>query len=39
MAAGIYSFTIEQGSTWDQYLNIASSDSKPVDLSEYTASM
>ena len=39
MAAGIYSFTIEQGSTWDQYLNIVSSDSKPVDLSQYTASM
>ena len=39
MAAGIYSFTIEQGSTWDQYLNIVSSDNKPVDLSEYTASM
>lgn len=39
MAAGIYSFTIEQGSTWDQYLNIVSSESEPVDLSQYTASM
>ncbi len=39
MAAGIYSFTIEQGSTWDQYVNISSIDNKPVDLSDFTASM
>ena len=39
MAAGLYSFTIEQGSTWDQYVNLVSSDNKTVDLSDYTASM
>ena len=39
MAAGVYSFTIEQGSTWDQYVNLVSSDNKTVDLSDYTASM
>tara|TARA_R110000796_G_scaffold45858_1_gene110910 strand:- start:670 stop:1014 length:345 start_codon:yes stop_codon:yes gene_type:complete len=38
MAAGKYSFIIEQGTTYDQYINIKDTNQDLLDLSEYTAS-
>jgi hypothetical protein len=37
MAAGIYNFTIEQGSTFTRIFNYKDSDGNPIDLSEATA--
>ena len=39
MAAGSYSFTIEQGATTDVELVYKDSDSNPVDLTDYSAKM
>ena len=39
MAAGSYSFTIEQGATTDFELVYKDSDSNPVDLTDYSAKM
>ena len=39
MAAGKYNFTIEQGTTWDQYVNVKDANSVSIDISYYTASM
>jgi hypothetical protein len=38
MAAGKYSFVVEQGTTYDQYFNIKDTEGDLLDLSEYTAS-
>lgn len=39
MAAGRYSFTLEQGTTVDFELRYTDSGSTPIDLSEYTGKM
>ena len=39
MAAGKYSFTIEQGSTVDFEIAYKDSNSDPIDLTSYTARM
>lgn len=39
MAAGRYSFTLEQGTTVDFELQYKDSDSNPIDLSGYTGKM
>ena len=39
MAAGSYSFTIEQGSTLDFEIQYKDSNSDPIDLTKYTAEM
>ena len=39
MAAGRYTFTVEQGSTTDFEIQYTDSDMNPVDLSGYTARM
>tara|TARA_Y100001973_G_scaffold52901_1_gene78355 strand:+ start:566 stop:934 length:369 start_codon:yes stop_codon:yes gene_type:complete len=39
MAAGKYNFTLQQGSTWDQYINLKDGNGAYVDLQVYTASM
>ena len=39
MAAGRYSFTLEQGTTVDFELQYKDSDSNPIDLTGYTGKM
>jgi len=39
MAAGIYNFTMDQGSTWTVSLVYKDSDGNPIDLTGYTAKM
>jgi len=39
MPSAKHSFIIEQGTTWDQYINLKDGNSSLVDLEFYTASM
>tara|TARA_R110000744_G_scaffold163968_1_gene281076 strand:- start:1488 stop:1853 length:366 start_codon:yes stop_codon:yes gene_type:complete len=39
MPSAKYTFIVEQGTTWDQYINLKDGNSSLVDLEFYTASM